>query len=52
MVALLTVLGNLVFCSMVGYALAKMDFPGKKALFAVVLVTLMVRASSPSCRCS
>ena len=41
-VALLTVLGNLVFCSMVGYALAKMDFPGKKALFAVVLVTLMV----------
>ncbi len=41
-VALLTVLGNLVFCSMVGYALAKMDFPGKKILFAVVLVTLMV----------
>jgi multiple sugar transport system permease protein len=36
------VLGNLVFCSMVGYALAKMDFPGKKILFAVVLVTLMV----------
>ncbi|MEV7692544.1 carbohydrate ABC transporter permease [Microbacterium sp. NPDC089189] len=41
-VALLTVLGNLVFCSMVGYALAKMDFPGKKVLFAVVLITLMV----------
>ena len=41
-VALVTVLGNLVFCSMVGYALAKMDFPGKKILFAVVLVTLMV----------
>ncbi|MDQ1124649.1 carbohydrate ABC transporter permease [Microbacterium trichothecenolyticum] len=41
-VALFTVLGNLVFCSMVGYALAKMDFPGKKALFLVVMVTLMV----------
>ena len=41
-VALVTVLGNLVFCSMVGYALAKMDFPGKKALFLVVMVTLMV----------
>lgn len=41
-VALFTVLGNLVFCSMVGYALAKMDFPGKKILFAVVMVTLMV----------
>jgi multiple sugar transport system permease protein len=41
-VAVITVLGNLVFCSMVGYALAKMDFPGKKILFAVVMVTLMV----------
>lgn len=41
-VALFTVLGNLVFCSMVGYALAKMDFPGKRALFVVVMVTLMV----------
>jgi len=42
LVALVTVAGNLVFCSMVGYALAKMDFPGKKALFLVVMVTLMV----------
>lgn len=41
-VALFTVLGNLVFCSMVGYALAKMDFPGKRVLFVVVMVTLMV----------
>ena len=41
-VAVLTVIGNLVFCSMVGYALAKMDFAGKRALFAIVLVTLMV----------
>ncbi|MCC4249998.1 MULTISPECIES: carbohydrate ABC transporter permease [Microbacterium] len=42
LVAAVTVAGNLVFCSMVGYALAKMDFPGKKALFVVVMVTLMV----------
>jgi multiple sugar transport system permease protein len=41
-VAVITVLGNLVFCSMVGYALAKMDFPGKKILFGVVMITLMV----------
>lgn len=41
-VALVTVLGNIVFCSMVGYALAKMQFPGKKILFALVMVTLMV----------
>jgi multiple sugar transport system permease protein len=41
-VAVVTVLGNLLFCSMVGYALAKLDFPGKKALFTMVMVTLMV----------
>lgn len=41
-VAVVTVLGNLVFCSMVGYALAKMDFPGKKLLFTLVMVMLMV----------
>ncbi|MCZ4067001.1 carbohydrate ABC transporter permease [Microbacterium sp. H37-C3] len=41
-VAVVTVLGNIVFCSMVGYALAKMEFPGKKVLFVLVMVTLMV----------
>lgn len=41
-VALFTVLGTLLFCSMVGYALAKLDFAGKKVVFALVLVTLMV----------
>jgi multiple sugar transport system permease protein len=41
-VAGVTVLGNLVFCSMVGYALAKMDFPGKRVLFAAVMIMLMV----------
>jgi multiple sugar transport system permease protein len=35
-------IGNLVFCSMLGYALAKLRFPGKRAIFALVLGTLMV----------
>lgn len=41
-VAVFTVLGTLLFCSMVGYALAKLDFAGKRVLFLLVLVTLMV----------
>jgi multiple sugar transport system permease protein len=41
-VALAVTVGNLVFCSMLGYALAKLDFPGKRALFAIVLGTLMI----------
>jgi multiple sugar transport system permease protein len=35
-------LGNVVFCSMLGYALAKLEFPGKRVVFALVLGTLMV----------
>jgi multiple sugar transport system permease protein len=34
--------GNMVFCSMLGYALAKLQFQGKKVVFALVLGTLMV----------
>lgn len=41
-VAVFVTLGNIVFCSMVGYALAKLQFRGKKLLFALVLGTLMV----------
>jgi multiple sugar transport system permease protein len=41
-VAVAVTLGNLVFCSMLGYALAKLSFPGKRILFVVVLGTLMV----------
>ena len=41
-VAIAVTLGNLLFCSMLGYALAKLSFPGKKALFTIVLGTLMV----------
>lgn len=40
-VAIATVTGNVIFCSMVGYPLAKMSFPGKKVLFALVMITLM-----------
>jgi multiple sugar transport system permease protein len=41
-VAIAVTLGNLLFCSMLGYAFAKLSFPGKRPLFAVVLATLMV----------
>jgi multiple sugar transport system permease protein len=41
-VAVLVTAGNLLFCSLLGYALAKLDFPGRKALFLTVLGMLMV----------
>jgi multiple sugar transport system permease protein len=41
-VAFFVTAGNVVFCSMLGYALAKLSFPGKRILFGVVLATLMV----------
>jgi multiple sugar transport system permease protein len=41
-VAVAITAGNLLFCSMLGYALAKLRFPGRRALFAVVLGMLMV----------
>ncbi|MGH3762142.1 carbohydrate ABC transporter permease [Actinophytocola sp.] len=41
-VAVLTTVGNLLFCSAAGYALAKLSFPGKRVLFLVVLGTIMV----------
>ena len=44
-VAFFITAGNVVFCSMLGYALAKLEFPGKRILFLVVLGTLMVPAT-------
>ncbi len=41
-VAILTTVGNLLFCSAAGYALAKLAFPGKRVLFLIVLGTIMV----------
>jgi len=41
-VAVTVAVGNMVFCAMLGYALAKLEFPGKRLVFALVLGTLMV----------
>ena len=41
-VTVVVVLGNLVFCSLAGYALARLRFFGRTALFLVILATLMV----------
>ncbi|MBN9105422.1 MAG: carbohydrate ABC transporter permease [Propionibacteriaceae bacterium] len=41
-VAVAVTAGNLLFCSMLGYALAMLEFPGKRALLLVVLGTLMI----------
>ncbi|MCA1783063.1 MAG: carbohydrate ABC transporter permease [Dermatophilaceae bacterium] len=41
-VAVVVTTGNLVFCSAVGYALALLDFRGKKALFGLIMGTLMI----------
>ena len=39
------VLANVVFCSMVGYALAKLKFSGKRLIMLLVLATMMVPGS-------
>jgi multiple sugar transport system permease protein len=44
LVAIVVTLGNVVFCSMLGYALAKLEFRGKRVIFALVLGMLMVPA--------
>ncbi len=36
------VLLNLLFCSMVGYSLAKFDYPGKTILFLFIMATVMI----------
>src|SRR5262249_59425467 len=41
-VAVTTVLCNLVFCSLAGYAFARLRFLGRGLLFAVIMATLMV----------
>jgi len=41
-VAVLTVLLNLVLCSLAGYAFARFRFLGRAALFVVIMATLMV----------
>ncbi|MGV8909490.1 MAG: carbohydrate ABC transporter permease [Propionicimonas sp.] len=41
-VAVCVTIGNLIFCSMVGYALAKLTFRGKKLVFGLVMGTLLL----------
>ena len=41
-VALAVTVGNVIFGAMLGYALAKLAFPGKRVVFGLVLGTLMV----------
>ncbi|MFI6697556.1 carbohydrate ABC transporter permease [Streptomyces sp. NPDC050509] len=41
-VAVLVTVSNLVFCSMLGYALAKLNFAGRDKIFGLVLGALMV----------
>ena len=43
-VALAVTIGNLVFCPMLGYALAKLRWRGKRVVMGLVLATLMVPA--------
>ncbi|MGI8779360.1 MAG: carbohydrate ABC transporter permease [Solirubrobacteraceae bacterium] len=45
LVAVVVTLANLLFCSMAGYALAKLDFFGKRPLFGMAVATLMVPTS-------
>jgi multiple sugar transport system permease protein len=41
-VAAVVTAGNLLFCSMLGYALGMLEFRGRRALFAIVMATLMI----------
>jgi multiple sugar transport system permease protein len=43
-VALVVTAGNVLFCPMLGYALAKLQWRGKRPVLALVLATLMVPA--------
>jgi multiple sugar transport system permease protein len=43
-IALVVTIGNLVFCPMLGYALAKLQWRGKRVIMVLVLATLMVPA--------
>ena len=42
LVAAVVTTGNVIFCSMVGYALAKLAFRGKKLVFGLVMGTLLL----------
>jgi multiple sugar transport system permease protein len=41
-IAVLVVVGNLISCSLTAYAFARLEFPGRNVLFAIMLATLML----------
>lgn len=41
-ITLITLSGEIIFCSLAAYAFAQMEFPGKNFLFALLLSTLML----------
>jgi multiple sugar transport system permease protein len=41
-IAILVVIGNLLSCSLTAYAFARLEFPGRNVLFAIMLGTLML----------
>jgi ABC-type glycerol-3-phosphate transport system permease component len=41
-ITLITITGQLVFCTMAAYAFARMQFPGKSFFFSLLLTTLML----------
>ena len=43
-VALVVTVGNVLFCPMLGYSLAKLNWRGKRLIMGLVLATLMVPA--------
>lgn len=45
LIALSSMLANVVFCSMAGYVFAKKSFPGKTVLFWMILMTMMISNS-------
>lgn len=38
----ISIVGNVIFCSLTAYAFARLEFPGKKFWFAAMLITLML----------
>ncbi len=45
LVALLSTLGSMFFCTLAGYAFAKHSFPGRNLLFMTLLATMMIPGS-------
>lgn len=41
-IAVITVAGQLIFCTLAAYAFASINFPGKNIIFSVLLTTLMI----------